>query len=35
VVLEEKIEKKSDNQKQELPMAVMFANGSEQNEQSL
>jgi hypothetical protein len=27
--------KKSANQKQELPMAVMFANGSEQNEQSL
>jgi hypothetical protein len=26
---------KSANQKQELPMAAMFANGSEQNEQSL
>jgi hypothetical protein len=27
--------KKSANQKQESPVAVMFANGSEQNEQSL
>jgi hypothetical protein len=27
--------KKSANQKQELPMAAMFVNGSEQNEQSL
>ena len=27
--------KKSTNQKQELPVAVMFANGSELNEQSL
>ena len=26
---------KSANQKQELPMAAMFVNGSEQNEQSL
>ena len=26
---------KSTNQKQELPMAAMFVNGSEQNEQSL
>jgi hypothetical protein len=26
---------KSDNQKQELPMAAMFVNGSELNEQSL
>jgi hypothetical protein len=26
---------KSDNQKQELPMAVMFVNGSGQNEHSL
>jgi hypothetical protein len=28
-------EKKSANQKQELPMAAMFVNGSGQNEQSL
>jgi hypothetical protein len=27
--------KKSTNQKQELPMAAMFVNGSGQNEQSL
>jgi hypothetical protein len=27
--------KKSANQKQELPVAAMFVNGSEQNEQSL
>ena len=27
--------KKSTNQKQELPVAAMFANGSELNEQSL
>ena len=27
--------KKSANQKQELPMAAMFVNGSRQNEQSL
>jgi hypothetical protein len=27
--------KKSANQKQELPLAVMFVNGSELNEQSL
>jgi hypothetical protein len=27
--------KKSDNQKQELLMATMFVNGSEQNEQTL
>jgi hypothetical protein len=27
--------KKSANQKQELPMAAMFVNGSELNEQSL
>jgi hypothetical protein len=27
--------KKSANQKQELPMAVMFVNGSERNEHSL
>jgi hypothetical protein len=27
--------KKSANQKQELPMAAMFVDGSEQNEQSL
>jgi hypothetical protein len=27
--------KKSDNQKQELPMAAMFVNGSRRNEQSL
>jgi hypothetical protein len=27
--------KKSANQKQELPMAAMFVNGSGQNEQSL
>jgi hypothetical protein len=27
--------KRSANQKQELPMAAMFANGSEVNEQSL
>ena len=34
-VLEEKIKKKSANQKQELPVAVMFVNGSGQNMQSL
>jgi hypothetical protein len=31
----EKIFKKSANQKQELPMAAMFVNGSGQNEESL
>jgi hypothetical protein len=30
-----KLEKKSANQKQELPMTAMFVNGSGQNEQSL
>jgi hypothetical protein len=35
MVSEEKILKKSANQKQELPMEVMFVNGSELNEQSL
>ena len=34
-VSEEKIFFKSANQKQELPMAAMFVNGSGQNEQSL
>ena len=34
-VSEEKILKKSANQKQELPMAAMFVNGSAQNQQSL
>jgi hypothetical protein len=34
-VSEETIFKKSTNQKQELSVAAMFANGSEQNEQSL
>ena len=34
-VSEEKIKIKSTNQKQELPVAAMFVNGSEQNEQSL
>jgi hypothetical protein len=34
-VSEEKVFLKSANQKQELPMAAMFVNGSEQNEQSL
>jgi hypothetical protein len=34
-VSEEKIFKKSTNQKQELPVAAMFVNGSELNEQSL
>jgi hypothetical protein len=34
-VSEETIFKKSTNQKQELPVAAMFANGSEINEQSL
>jgi hypothetical protein len=34
-VSEEKIFFKSVNQKQELPMAAMFVNGSGQNEQSL
>ena len=34
-VSEEKILKKSSNQKQELPMMAMFVNGSGQNEQSL
>jgi hypothetical protein len=33
-VSEEKIFFKSANQKQELPMAAMFVNGSELNEQS-
>jgi hypothetical protein len=33
VVSEEKILKKSANQKQELPVAAMFVNGSGQNEQ--
>ena len=32
---EEKIVQKSTNQKQELPMAAMFVNGSERNEHSL
>ena len=31
----EKIKKKSANQKQELPVATMFVNGSGQNEQTL
>jgi hypothetical protein len=35
VVSEEKIFKKSINQKQELPVAAMFVNGSERNVQSL
>jgi hypothetical protein len=35
MVLEEKILKKSANQKQELPVAAMFVNRSEINEQSL
>ena len=34
-VAEEKIFYKSTNQKQELPVAAMFVNGSRQNEQSL
>ena len=34
-VSEEKIFKKSANQKQELPVAATFVNGSGQNEQSL
>ena len=34
-VLEEKILKKSSNQKQELPMVAMFVNGSKLNEQSV
>jgi hypothetical protein len=34
-VSEEKILKKADNQKQELPMAAIFVNGSGRNEQSL
>jgi hypothetical protein len=34
-VSEEKILKKLTNQKQELPVAAMFINGSGQNEQSL
>jgi hypothetical protein len=34
-VSEEKILKKSANQKQELPVAAMFVNGSGQNEQML
>jgi hypothetical protein len=34
-VSEEKIEKKSANQKQELPVAAMFVNGSGRNEQTL
>jgi hypothetical protein len=35
VVSEEKILKKSTNQKQELPVVAMFVNGSGRNEQSL
>jgi hypothetical protein len=35
VVSEKKIFFKSTNQKQELPVAAMFVNGSELNEQSL
>jgi hypothetical protein len=35
VISEEKIFKKSANQKQELPVVAMFVNGSEQNEESL
>jgi hypothetical protein len=35
MVLEEKILKKSANQKQELPVAAMFVNRSEINEHSL
>ena len=35
VVSEEKIYKKSPNQKQELPVATMFFNGSGQNVQIL
>jgi hypothetical protein len=35
VISEEKIFKKSANQKQELPVAAMFVNGSEQNEETL
>jgi hypothetical protein len=34
-VSEENIKTKSANQKQELPVATMFVNGSEQNEQPL
>jgi hypothetical protein len=34
-VSEEKILKKLANQKQELPVAAMFVNGSGRNEQSL
>jgi hypothetical protein len=34
-VSEEKIKKKSANQKQELPVAAMFVNRTGQNEQSL
>jgi hypothetical protein len=34
-VIEEKMFKKSINQKQELPVAAMFVNGSELNEHSL
>jgi hypothetical protein len=34
-VSEEKILKKSTNQKQELPVVAMFVNGSGRNEQSL
>jgi hypothetical protein len=34
VVSEEKILKKSANQKQELPMVAMFVNGLGQNEKS-
>jgi hypothetical protein len=34
-VLEEKIKKKSANQKQELPVAARFVNGSGRNEQTL
>ena len=35
VISEEKIYERSTNQQQELAMAAMFVNGSEQNEQSL
>jgi hypothetical protein len=35
VFSEEKILKKSTNQKQELPVAAMFVNGSGRDEQSL
>jgi hypothetical protein len=35
MISEEKIFYESTNQKQELPVAAMFVNGSERNEQSL